>query len=148
MDREAWRAAIHGVANSRTWLSNWSDLIDLNLFLLLLLFFFFVASHGFWDFSSLAAYQDWVPVVGVLDLNSWTKRETQAQRNTNHNVVYQRSTLQHNTQLSPAACKLHCSKFRAKLLVRQEYSPPIRTKKKIKWDEKNIYVTDERTINK
>ena len=27
MDREAWRAAIHGVAKSRTWLSNWSDLI-------------------------------------------------------------------------------------------------------------------------
>ena len=27
MDREAWRAAIHGVAKSRTWLSYWSDLI-------------------------------------------------------------------------------------------------------------------------
>ena len=27
MDREAWRAAIHGVANSRTRLSHWSDLI-------------------------------------------------------------------------------------------------------------------------
>ena len=27
MDREAWRAAIHGVANSRTQLSDWSDLI-------------------------------------------------------------------------------------------------------------------------
>ena len=26
MDREAWRAAIHGVAKSRTQLSNWSDL--------------------------------------------------------------------------------------------------------------------------
>ena len=24
MDREAWRAAIHGVANSRTWLSDWT----------------------------------------------------------------------------------------------------------------------------
>ena len=33
MDREAWRAEIHGVAKSRTRLSNWSDLIwsDLNL---------------------------------------------------------------------------------------------------------------------
>ena len=27
MDREAWRAAIHGVPKSRTWLSDWSDLI-------------------------------------------------------------------------------------------------------------------------
>ena len=28
MDREAWRAAIHGVAKSRTRLSDWSDLIS------------------------------------------------------------------------------------------------------------------------
>ena len=27
MDREAWRAVVHGVAKSRTWLSIWSDLI-------------------------------------------------------------------------------------------------------------------------
>ena len=27
MDREAWRAAIHGVAKSRPRLSDWSDLI-------------------------------------------------------------------------------------------------------------------------
>ena len=27
MDREAWRAAIHGVAKSRPWLSNWTELI-------------------------------------------------------------------------------------------------------------------------
>ena len=26
MDREAWRAAIHGVASSRTWLSKWTEL--------------------------------------------------------------------------------------------------------------------------
>ena len=25
MDREAWRAAIHGIAKSRTWLSNWTE---------------------------------------------------------------------------------------------------------------------------
>ena len=29
LDREAWRAAIHGVAKSRTRLSDWSDLIDI-----------------------------------------------------------------------------------------------------------------------
>ena len=28
MDREAWRAAIHGVAKSRTWLSDWTKLIE------------------------------------------------------------------------------------------------------------------------
>ena len=26
MDREAWHAAIHGIAKSRTWLSNWTEL--------------------------------------------------------------------------------------------------------------------------
>ena len=30
MDREAWRAAIHGVAKSRTRLSDWTELNDLN----------------------------------------------------------------------------------------------------------------------
>ena len=29
MDREAWSAAIHGVAKSRTWLSDWTELIDI-----------------------------------------------------------------------------------------------------------------------
>ena len=34
MDRETWRAAIHGVAKSRTWLSNWTELNTfLNVFL-------------------------------------------------------------------------------------------------------------------
>ena len=28
MDRGAWRAAIHGVAKSQTWLSDWSDLMQ------------------------------------------------------------------------------------------------------------------------
>ena len=27
MDREAWQAAVHGVAKSRTWLSDWTELI-------------------------------------------------------------------------------------------------------------------------
>ena len=26
MDREAWRAVVHGVAKNRTWLSNWTEL--------------------------------------------------------------------------------------------------------------------------
>ena len=31
MDREAWRAAVHGVTKSRTWLSNWTELNTINL---------------------------------------------------------------------------------------------------------------------
>ena len=33
MNREAWRAAIHGVAKSRTLLSDWTELINVELFL-------------------------------------------------------------------------------------------------------------------
>ena len=29
MDREAWRAVVHVVTNSETWLSNWTDWLDL-----------------------------------------------------------------------------------------------------------------------
>ena len=29
MDREAWRAAVHGVAKNQTWLSNWTEPIDI-----------------------------------------------------------------------------------------------------------------------
>ena len=31
MDREAWHAAVHGVAKSQTWLSNWTELTELNV---------------------------------------------------------------------------------------------------------------------
>ena len=33
MDREAWHAAIHGVAKSQTWLSNWTELRTKGLFM-------------------------------------------------------------------------------------------------------------------
>ena len=28
MDREAWQAAVHGVAKSQTWLSDWTELTE------------------------------------------------------------------------------------------------------------------------
>ena len=59
MDREAWRAAIHGVAKSRTRLSDWTELIALRLLLALFcaLFSFLAAPHGLWDPSFLT--EDW-----------------------------------------------------------------------------------------
>ena len=31
MDREAWRAAVHGVEKSQTWLSDWTDWLIVTL---------------------------------------------------------------------------------------------------------------------
>ena len=43
MDREAWRAAVHGVAKSQTWLSDWTELnvmlINISKIVLHLLYF-------------------------------------------------------------------------------------------------------------
>ena len=41
IDREAWRAAIHGVAKSRTWLSDWTELNWGPDFILFYCLFFF-----------------------------------------------------------------------------------------------------------
>jgi len=40
MDRKAWRAAVHGVAKSRTWLSNWTELNWMSFFS-----FFFIMDY-------------------------------------------------------------------------------------------------------
>ena len=42
-DREAWRAAVHGVAKSRTWLSNWTTTnIYIYIYIFFKIFFFVV----------------------------------------------------------------------------------------------------------
>ena len=43
IDWEAWRAAVHGVAKSQTWLSNWTELCNVN-FLYLSIFLVFSLS--------------------------------------------------------------------------------------------------------
>ena len=47
MDREAWRAAIHGVAKSQTQLSNWTELNWTFFYLVLFCLFFSLASFIF-----------------------------------------------------------------------------------------------------
>jgi len=42
MDREAWRAAIHGVAKSRTWLSDWTELNWMGPDAMIFFFFFLI----------------------------------------------------------------------------------------------------------
>ena len=60
MDREAWRAAIHGVAKSRTWLSNWTELnwrltglinVTFDVFISCAIFLIFIPST--WSFFFL-----------------------------------------------------------------------------------------------
>jgi len=52
MDREAWRAAIHGVTKSRTRLSNWSELKAISFFL----FFFFNIWREPCHYNSISSY--------------------------------------------------------------------------------------------
>ena len=54
MDGEAWRAAIHGVAKSRTRLSDWSDLI-------------WSVLHSMWDLNTQTRDQTWVPCSGSVE---------------------------------------------------------------------------------
>jgi len=65
MDREVWRAAIHGVSKSQTWLSDWTELnwIYKNLFMILIYKNLFIKrrlsaeelmflNSGVWDLES------------------------------------------------------------------------------------------------
>ena len=68
MDREAWHAAVHGVTNSRTWLSEWTELNWIYWFriIMLLLPYLILISVFFnlgWANLALASYP--------IDLISW-----------------------------------------------------------------------------
>ena len=40
MDKEAWRAAVHGATKSQTWLSDWTELIVTDVRWYLIVFWF------------------------------------------------------------------------------------------------------------
>ena len=47
LDREAWRSAVHGVAKSWTWQSDWTELNTFNIIVETLVLYF-IASEIFW----------------------------------------------------------------------------------------------------
>ena len=56
MDREAWRAAIHGVAKSRTWLSDWTECLIMFKHLFMCLFTICIFSLVEFLFLSFALF--------------------------------------------------------------------------------------------
>ena len=84
MDREAWLAAIHGVAKSRTWLSDWTELshfklrvlssvsylgLVIELFCLLKFFFLHFSCFEFFSWKMNIFY--WVLEAGLHRLLVW-----------------------------------------------------------------------------
>ena len=67
MDREAWRAAIHGVAQSRTQLSNWTELHWLNLL-------FMVPLSSSFFFFFLIDYQNIWSILNLVSLDTYLKK--------------------------------------------------------------------------
>ena len=66
MDREAWRATVHGVAKSRTWLGNWTEL-------------------NWWDGGAW-----WAAVYGVAYSRTQLKRLSSSSSRTNGTGLYKR----------------------------------------------------------
>ena len=77
LDREAWRAAIHGVTKSRTWLSNWTDWVHL-IILALLYIIFLAPCHNliYCDLDHLPLPQD-ITVIHYTDVITLTGHSEQ-----------------------------------------------------------------------
>ena len=74
MDREAWHAAVHGVAKSRTWLSNWTELKNQDT----------IAEDWSWDAKCSGKsfiFYLYFPTVGILSegsgYHSWPQPPSQ-----------------------------------------------------------------------
>ena len=66
MDREAWRAAIHGVAKSQTQLSDWTELNILKIHLVILMKFSLVCFLCLVSFP-FSSYDE----IGIIDREFW-----------------------------------------------------------------------------
>ena len=73
MDREAWRAAIHGVAKSRTQLSNWTELIgpDAMIFIFWMLSFKPAFSFSSFTFIKRLFSSSSLSAIGWCHLHIW-----------------------------------------------------------------------------
>ena len=78
-DREAWRAAVHGIVKSQTWLRDWTT-TTLNLLQYCLFYVLVFWPWHMWVLSSPTS--DWTGslCIGWPSLNHWTAREVLALR--------------------------------------------------------------------
>ena len=78
-DREAWRAAVHGIVKSQTWLRDWTT-TTLNLLQYCLFYVLVFWPWHMWVLSSPTT--DWTGTlcIGWPSLNHWTAREVLALR--------------------------------------------------------------------
>ena len=80
MDREAWRAAVHGVTKSRTWLSNWTELKTNSSFSILFLSWCYsnFFNSSFLPFASIFSKRhEWVRKKWktLLQISKWVLSE-------------------------------------------------------------------------
>ena len=73
MDREAWSAAMHGVAKSRTQLSNWTEtvgyvFITIRKYFIVNLFYWVILDDTYWDFW-LSSYILGIPHICRTSVN-------------------------------------------------------------------------------